>query len=72
MGLRFSQIAIQFWKHKIIKPRSGQNTVGVNDVRKYYHRCKDGWPLPGGVKWRPPDFRYKVVRPIVIDMNKID
>lgn len=61
-GLSFERIAVKFWQHNIVQPRTGTTPSCKQAVLNYYHRAKMGWPLPGGVKWQPPEFNYKLSR----------
>lgn len=69
-GMSFPAIAVDLWKRKICQPRSrtGEPCDRVR-VRAFYRRCKAGWPLHGGVQWKPPIFKYTVAK--TIDFNKI-
>ena len=72
MGLSYRRIAVKFWTQNVRQPRSGLSASHHCNIIFYYKRCKQGWPLPGGVAWKPPQFEYRLAKPRrVIDFNKV-
>ncbi len=70
--LSFLQIGLNIMKNKIIKPRSGKVCEDKKDCKDYYHACKKDWPLHGGVQWKAPSYKFKIVsnNTDVINLNR--
>lgn len=72
MGLSFHTIAVKLWLSNRPMPRSGKAPSHRRNVWSYYHAHKNGWPLPNGEQWAPPDFRFRFSgrRRDVTDLNR--
>lgn len=59
-GLSMREIARKFTLEKVIKPRSGKVVSDFSDIAQYYRARKKGYPLPGGIQWKSPDFNFRL------------
>lgn len=70
-GMSYREIALKMYNAKIPNPRTGRIICDYPKVSTYYHAVKNGWPLHGGIQWKAPDFKYKIAKNDVIDLNRV-
>lgn len=70
-GMSYREIALKFFNAKIPNPRGTRLNCDFVKIGVYYRAAKAGWPLRGGVQWKPPSFKYKFADKKVIDLNRV-
>lgn len=69
-GMSYREIALKLYNAKIPSPRTGRIICDYPKVSAYYHAVKNGWPLHGDIQWKSPDFKYKLAKNDVINLNR--